>query len=149
MTTKKYFFISLIVLSTIFSGCSAFKGSSAKTNTNSAGLIGTVSSQLGVTEEQAMLGTAAVLILARTKMTPEEFQKVTSTMSGVNSILQNTNNMSKLPSTIGSMAELYTAVSNLGIRSSLIDSIVPLVLTYAQVTGGNNSYLPLQTALKK
>lgn len=149
MKNVKIFFTIILLFTVILTGCMGGKGTTGTGKTNSAGLIGSISGQLGITEDQAMLGTTAVLILARTKMTPEEFNKVTSTMVGVNTLLTNTNNLSKLPTSIASMTELYATFNSLGLKSGLVDSIIPIVLTYAQISGGNNTYLPLQTALKK
>ena len=143
------FFTIIVLFTAVFSGCAGSKGSAGQGKGSNPGLISSVSAQLGITEQQAILGTTAVLILARTKMTNDDFTKVTSTMVGVNTLLQNTNNLSKLPTTIASMADLYTTFTNLGLRSSLVDSIIPILLTYAELSGGNSSYLPLQTALKK
>lgn len=149
MKNVKIFLCVILLFSVFFGGCAGSKGTAGTGKTSNAGLISSISTQLGITEDQAMLGTTAVLILARTKMTTEDFNKVTSSMMGVNTLLQNTNNLSRLPNSIASVTELYTTFSNLGLKSSLVDSIIPIVLTYAQLSGGNNTYQPLQTALKK
>ena len=110
------------------------------------GLIGALTSNLGVTEEQASGGTGALFRFAKESLTPTDFQTVSEGLPGVDGLIEaappadagsgmlggvmgSVGNLGKLAGLIGPFAKL-------GMSSDMIGKFVPIILDYAKSTGG-------------
>jgi len=108
-----------------------------------AALVGLLTSQLGVTSEQALGGAGAIFATAKDKMSADDFSSLTKSVPGVDSML------SAVPSGIDSSSDdmLGAAFSALGMDSSMIRDFVPLILGYVQGQGGTDMMGLLQKSL--
>jgi hypothetical protein len=117
-------------------------------------LVGVLTQQLGVTEQQATGGAGAIFGLAKSKLSPDNFGKVADVVPGMDGILQAapkseatgsmagaatsaaSSMMGKSGESLGGLASLAGPFSNLGMSSDMIGKFVPVVLDYVGGKGG-------------
>jgi len=123
-------------------------------------LIKMITSQLGVTEEQAKGGAGLLLSLAKGKLGEQDFAKIAKTVPGADDLL------SQIPSGgIGGMlgglakkvtggggladlASLAGGFKKLGLESDMVGKFVPIVVSFVQSRGGDAVKGLLEKALK-
>ena len=140
-------FVSALLL--LLSGCSAIPGMGNNSSGTSA-LIGMLTSQLGVSNEQALGGTAALFGLAKQSLSANDFSSVTKSLPGVGSLLgaASMGGGSSEASAEGGLASVAGQFSSLGLSPDMAGKFVPVVLDYAKSTGGENTMNLLQGVLK-
>ncbi len=139
-------FVSVLLL--VLNGCSSIPGMGGDSS-GTAALIGKLTSQLGVSNEQALGGTAALFELAKNKLSADDFSSVTSALPGVGSML------GKLPTKSSDsanneqgMAGVANKFSKLGMDTGMLGKFVPVVLDYAKSSGGDKIKDLLQGVFK-
>lgn len=123
-------------------------------------LVGALTSQLDVTEEQATGGAGALFALAEERMAPSEFSRVSSAVPGVDQLLGAAPALgggSSGPlgeaasalggSDLGQLAQLAGPFAKLGLSPDMISRFLPVVLDYVQSTGGEQVMGLVQNAL--
>jgi hypothetical protein len=125
--------ITLIsVLLFILSGCSSISGLGGD-SAGTSPLIGLLTSQLGVSNEQATGGASALFGLVKNSLNTDDFSSVTKALPGVGSLL------GKAPaSSGGGLAGVADQFSQLGMGSDMVSKFTPVILGYAQSSGGDN-----------
>lgn len=143
----KISFISALLL--LLSGCSMIPGMGNNSSGASA-LIGMLTSQLGVSNEQALGGTAALFGLAKQSLSAGDFSSVTKSLPGVGSLLgmASMGGGSSDASAGGGLASVAGQFSSLGLSPDMAGKFVPVVLDYAKSAGGDNTMGLLQGVLK-
>ena len=118
-------------------------------------LISTLTSALGITEKQAEGGTGALFQNAKENLSAEDFKKVSDAVPGMESYLAaapkaepQTGLEGALGSTLsslggnaakaGSLLDLNSAFSKLGMDSGTLGKFVPIVLDFVQSEGGQS-----------
>ncbi len=118
-------------------------------------LISTLTNTLGITEKQAEGGTGALFQNAKENLSAEDFKKVAEAVPGMDRYLAaapkaepQTGLEGALGSTLsslgggaakaGSLLDLNSAFSKLGMDSSTLGKFVPVVLDFVQSEGGQN-----------
>ena len=140
-------FVSALLL--LLSGCSMIPGMG--NNSSGAGaLIGMLTSQLGVSNEQALGGTAALFGLAKQSLSAGDFSSVTKSLPGIGSLLgmASMSGGSSDASSGGGLASVAEQFSSLGLGPDMPEKFVPVVLDYAKSAGGDNTMNLLQGVLK-
>ncbi len=140
-------FISALLL--LLSGCSAIPGMGNNVSGASA-LIGMLTSQLGVSNEQALGGAAALFGLAKQSLSAGDFSNVTKSLPGVGSLLgaASMGGDSSNTNSGGGLASVAGQFSSLGLSPDMAGKFVPVVLDYAKSAGGDNTMSLLQGVLK-
>ncbi|MDX9813932.1 MAG: DUF2780 domain-containing protein [Sulfurimonadaceae bacterium] len=98
-----------------------------KSDTSS--LLGTLSDSLGITQTQAMGGTAALLNQAKGSMSADEFSSMTSSVPGLDDIMSSASGVSSLLGG-GKSGDLASQFSSLGMDSSMVSQFAPIVVDY-------------------
>ena len=118
-------------------------------------LINTLVNTLGITEQQAEGGTGALFQNAKKNLSAEDFKKVSDAVPGMDSYLAAApkaetksglegalgNTLSSLgggAAKAGSLLDLNSAFSKLGMDSGTLGKFVPVVLDFVQSEGGQN-----------
>ena len=119
-------------------------------------LISTLTNTLGITQKQAEGGTGALFQNAKDNLSPEDFKKVSDAVPDINQYLaaappkaeSKSGLEGALGSTLsslgggaakaGSLLDLQSAFSKLGMDSSTLGKFVPVVLDFVQSEGGQN-----------
>jgi len=132
----------------------------------SGGLVGMLTSQLGVSEEQAAGGAGSLFGFAKGQMTPGDFDAVSSALpevdglmgaapAGDSGLLGSSSSLlggSSLGGSAGGlggledMAGVASSFSDLGMSPEMVNEFVPVILDYAQSAGGEQTMQLLKGA---
>lgn len=121
-------------------------------------LVKLLSSQLGISEEQAKGGTGLLLKLAKDKLGSGDFQKVAGAIPGAENMISSAPDaggglMGMIGSAIGGqagdLAKLASGFDKLGLSPDMIQKFVPVILEFLKQGGGEEAANALQEAVKK
>ncbi|MEM7173568.1 MAG: DUF2780 domain-containing protein [Pseudomonadota bacterium] len=126
-------------------------------------LLGSLTSQLGVTEEQAAGGAGSIFNVAKDSLGAGDFDSIASALPGITGLMDSAPNsgggsssglldqgaslLGGSDSTAGGLASLAGPFSDLGLSPEMINQFVPIVLEYANSEGGQQVMSLLQSAL--
>ncbi|MEW8489334.1 MAG: DUF2780 domain-containing protein [Candidatus Thiodiazotropha endolucinida] len=134
--------------------------SSTAVSTNS--LLDSLTSQLGITTEQAAGGAGALFELARNRLTNEDFSQIAAVVPDLDSLIAAAPSLSDATSGagagavasmlggesgLGNLAGLATSFSQLGLSPDMIGQFTPIVLEYLQQAGGGTVMEVMKGAL--
>ena len=129
-------------------------------------LVGALTQQLGVTEQQATGGAGALFGLAKAKLSPDNFSQVASAVPGMEGLLQAaptggatggmagaassaaSSMMGKSGESLGGLASLAGPFAQLGMSPDMVGKFVPVVLNYVGGKGGASVQSLLAGVLK-
>jgi len=121
-------------------------------------LIGSLTKELSVTPEQATGGAGALFGLAKSKLSVEDFSKVSKAVPGMDGLLKATPKpksnspldslASSLPGSAGGLASVASSFKSLGLSSGMAEKFVPVMTQYVQGKGGSEVASLLEGALK-
>ena len=128
-------------------------------------LLQTLTTQLGVSEEQAKGGAGLLFKMAREKLGAEDFGKVVGAVPGIGELIASAPEsgsaagamgglgglMSSLGGSVGqlgSLASLTSGFRSLNLDASMVSRFMPIVLTFVQNKGGDAVKNILEKALK-
>ena len=132
MITQLFRVTAISVLLFTLNGCSSVSGLVGG-SAGASPLISLLTSQLGVSNEQATGGASALFGLAKSNLSAGDFSTVSNALPGVGSLL------GKAPaSSEGGLAGVAGQFSQLGMGSDMVGKFTPVVLGYAQSAGGDN-----------
>jgi hypothetical protein len=122
-------------------------------------LIGMLTSQLGVSEQQASGGSGSLLSFAKDQMSSTDFDVVSGALpdidgligaapDGGSSVLESGSSLlGGSSSSLGDIAGVTSTFSDLGMSPDMASQFVPVVLEYAQSAGSEQAMQLLQGAL--
>ncbi|MCG7871577.1 MAG: DUF2780 domain-containing protein [Candidatus Thiodiazotropha lotti] len=141
---------TLLALTLLFSTASVFAN----------GLLDALTSQLGVSSEQASGGAGSLFQMAQNNLSAEDFSQIASVVPGIDKMMASAQSSSKESgaatavasmlggdSSAGNLASLASAFGNLGMDSNMVGQFVPIVLQYLQSAGGENIMSMMKGAL--
>lgn len=112
---------------------------------DTASLVQNLSSQLGVSTQQAAGGTAALFALAQSKLPTSQFSGITDKVSGLSSLLGSGSSggglASSLLGNISSLGGVEKAFSSLGMSSGLISQFTPIITQFLGTQGVTGSVI--------
>ncbi|MBN1277291.1 MAG: DUF2780 domain-containing protein [Deltaproteobacteria bacterium] len=122
----------------------------AQSYAGDSGLIGLLSSQLGVTEGQAEGGAGSIFQAARQNLSIEDFSKVAGAVPGIDRMLGaapklegSSGTLGGLSSMVGGssgklggMAALTGSFEKLGLSGDMVGKFTPVILDYVKTQGG-------------
>ena len=125
-------------------------------------LVGLLTKNLGVSNEQAEGGAGAIFNTASKNMSIDDFTKVTDALPEVTSLMNSVSSsgsgsgslgglssmLGKSGSSLSTLAGLSDTFSKLGLGSDMVGKFIPIVLEYAQSKGGSQIASLLKTALQ-
>ena len=135
------------------------QGSPPQPSKNSSSeLVGQLTKGLSITRTQARGGAGALFALAKSRLSGEEFSKVSAAVPGMNGLLKAapalTDNSelssleSSLPGSMGRMAEVAEAFHKLGLSPEMAGKFVPVMTKFVESKGGASTASLLEKALK-
>ncbi|MGO9125016.1 MAG: DUF2780 domain-containing protein [Terriglobales bacterium] len=129
----------------------------AKKSSNSE-LVGQLSKGLSITRPQARGGAGALFALAKTRLSEDEFSKVSAAVPGMSGLLKAapapaehselSSLESSLPGNMGRMAEVAEAFHKLGLSPEMAVKFVPVMTKFVESKGGLSTASLLEKALK-
>ena len=152
--------ILLIVL--LLTICSVTTGLKSPVFALEMDLVGLLTKNLGVTDQQAEGGAGAIFNSAAQQMSAEDFAKVSGAMPEVESLMAAAPAADTGSGTLGglssmldksgggmaSLADLAGSFSKLGLSGEMVGKFIPIDLEYAQAQGGDEIAGLLKMALQ-
>ncbi|MCU7883388.1 MAG: DUF2780 domain-containing protein [Candidatus Thiodiazotropha sp. (ex Lucinoma annulata)] len=127
---------------------------------SASGLLDALTSQLGVTSEQAAGGAGSLFNLAKSSLAPSDFSQIASVVPGIDSMMSAAPVADKASGgvgavasmlggegSLGNLANLASSFSELGLSSDMIGKFTPVVLEYLQSAGGDTVMEMMKGAL--
>ncbi len=155
--------IKRILMTTILlTICSVTAGLKSQVFALEMDLVGLLTKNLGVTDQQAEGGAGAIFNSAAQQMSAEDFAKVSGAMPEVGSLIAAapaadagsgtlgglSSMLSKGGGGMASLADLAGSFSKLGLSGDMVGKFIPIVLEYAQAQGGDEIAGLLKMALQ-
>lgn len=133
--------MALLLLSLVFvNGCSSLNVGE--------GLLKTLTSQLGVTDTQALGGAGALLQLAQDKLGVDQFSAISAIIPGAESYLNIAKTVGKISGPMNSLDDVKPIFENLGMSGDMVGDFVPALSDYASMVGGSGVSDLLGSVLK-
>ena len=121
-------------------------------------LVGMLTNQLGVTQDQATGGAGALFGLAKSRLKPEEFSQVSDAVPGMDGFLQAAPKQgggsalgslgSALSGESGGLSSIVGAFGSLGLSPDMVSKFIPIITQFVQSKGGASVSSLLMGALK-
>ena len=129
---KRRRFLQSILVAAAVPGC----GSMEQMGMGSASVIDALTSQLGVTPQQATGGVGSMLSYAKGQLSPNDFSTVSKALPGADSYMQLASSALGT-GTISTNTGLESAFSRLGMKPEMVGKFAPIVVDYAGKYGGS------------
>lgn len=100
-------------------------------------LMGMLTSQLGVTENQAKGGVGSMLTLAKEKLPATDFSKIANLVPGASKYMELAKTLGAVAGPLKNMAGLNGALGKLGMQPETSKSFVSTVTDYLGKAGGS------------
>ena len=130
----------------------------APSTSTGSGLVSQLTKQLSISPGQARGGAGALFALAKTRLSTDEFSKVSSAVPNMNSLLKAapapsgnsafSSLESNLPGNMGRMAETADAFHKLGLSPEMAGKFLPVMTKFVESRGGSSTASLLEKALK-
>jgi hypothetical protein len=95
-----------------------------------------LTSQLGVTSDQAMGGIGSILSLAKERLSAMDFTTLTSLIPGADTFMQTAKTLGAVTGPIGDRAGLTSAFSRLGMGSDMLPKFTQILSNFVGKAGG-------------
>jgi hypothetical protein len=127
---------------------------------HAADLVGLLTDQLGVTDDQAAGGAGAIFEYAQNQLEPDGFSQIAQVVPNMDSLLgaapksetsglvdQGLSALGADAGSLGKLAALAGPFNQLGLSPDMVSQFVPIVLDYVKSTGGESALGLLRGAL--
>ncbi len=131
---RRQFLQGSLVLAVALPGCASMESATS----GAASLTNSLTSQLGVTSQQASGGVGSMLNYAKGKLSPEQWSSLSKSMPGADSYMRSASDAVGTGN-ITSTADLNSAFSKLGMSPDMVKKFQPIVLDYAGKYGGSSA----------
>jgi len=130
----------------------------SSTKSSSSELVGKLTKELSITRPQARGGAGTLFALAKTRLSEDEFSKVSAAVPGMSGLLKAapapaehsefSSLESALPGNMGRMAEAAEAFHKLGLSPEMAGKFLPVMTKFVESKGGLSTASLLEKALK-
>ncbi|HET6961542.1 MAG TPA: DUF2780 domain-containing protein [Terriglobia bacterium] len=119
-------------------------------------LAGMITKELKITPQQATGGAGALFGLAKTRLKPEDFSKVSAAVPGMDGLLKaapkasssNLGSLGSAPGQAGALGALAGQFKKLGLSPDMVAQFVPILTKFTESKGGAGVASILAGALK-
>jgi hypothetical protein len=129
------------------------------TSTTSSSLVRQLTKGLSITPTQARGGAGSLFALAKTRLSEDEFSKVSSAVPGMSGLLKAAPALSEphselsslessLPGGMGRTVEVAEAFHKLGLSPEMAGKFIPVMTKFVESRGGLSTASLLEKALK-
>ncbi|DAB34060.1 MAG TPA: hypothetical protein CFH82_07350 [Sulfurospirillum sp. UBA12182] len=122
-----------------------------KSTTEQSSLLNLLTSNLGVSNSQAVGGASAILTKAATNMSQADVSSLTSAIPSISSLISSTVSSQSGQNMLGSLVSstsLGSQFSALGMDSSMVGKFIPIILQFINTEAGSTIMNSVQSALK-
>ena len=133
---RRRLFCSFVILTAVLHwGCTGMQSMGQAVGGTDT-LTQLVTSQLGVTSNQAMGGVGSILSLAKERLSAMSFSTLTSLIPGADTFMQTARTLGAVTGPIGDRAGLTAAFSRLGMGSDMVPKFTQLLSDFVGKAGG-------------
>ena len=132
---RRVFFSFLILTAVLHSGCKEMQ-SMGQASGGTETLTKLLTSQLGVTSDQAMGGIGSILNLAKERLSAMDFTTLTALIPGADTFMQTARSLGAVTGPIGDRAGLTAAFSRLGMGSDMVPKFTQILSNFVGKAGG-------------
>jgi hypothetical protein len=111
-------------------------------------LLGALTSQLGVTEDQARGGIGSYLALLQEKLAKGDFDRIAALVPGASGYLESAKKLGAVTGPLKNLQGLNGALGNLGMNADTVAKFTPMVTSYLGKLGGPTVQSMLAGALQ-
>ena len=125
------------------------------------GLVDLLSSQLGVSKNQAEGGAGSIFQLTKQNLSVEDFSSIAKAVSGIDRMISAAPKIEDSSSTLGGISSMMGSSSNklggmaglknsfnkLGLTGDMVNKFTPIILDYVKNKGGEHAMTLLKGAL--
>jgi len=121
-------------------------------------LVGELTKGLSITPHQATGGAGTLFSLAKSRLSPADFGKISGVVPGMGSFLKAAppagggsgleGLTGSLPGSMGALASAATSFQKLGLSPDMVEKFVPILTNFVHAKGGANVSSLLSGALK-
>ncbi|MGD2150383.1 MAG: DUF2780 domain-containing protein [Desulfobacterales bacterium] len=125
------------------------------------GLVDLISSQLGVSKNQAQGGAGSIFQLVKQNLSVEDFSSIAKAVPGIDQMIGAapkieesssalggiSSMMGKTSNKLGGMAGLTSSFEKLGLSGDMVNKFTPIILDYVKNKGGEHAMNLLKGAL--
>jgi hypothetical protein len=111
-------------------------------------LLKAVTSQLGVTEDQAKGGIGSYLTLAQEKLAKGDFDKIAALVPGASKYMETAKKLGAVAGPLKNVAGLNSSLGKLGMKPETVSKFAPTVTSYLGTAGGDSVKQMLAGMLK-
>ena len=140
-------FVPIIVLVALTS-CAGGKTLSPVTQLSNHPLIGSLMRSFGITADQAVGTSGAVLALGQNRMPATEWTKLASAIPDVSDIIKAGSAVGGIAGAPNSLADLANPFANLGLSQQQVSILIPAVVDYVSRAAGPEVGGALASVLK-
>ncbi len=114
----------------------------------SSGLVGALTSGLGITSTQASGGAAALLGNAASKMSSDDLSSLTGAVPALSSMMGggSSSGLAGMASTAATALSVTDQFESLGLDAGMVTKFMPIILNYVQGEGGSGAMNLLKSA---
>jgi hypothetical protein len=125
----------IVLMAMLSSGCTQMQSMGQSTGATDT-LTKLLTSQLGVTSNQAMGGTGSILSLAKERLSSMDFATLTGLIPGADTFMQTARSLGAVTGPVGDRAGLTTAFSRLGMGSDMVPKFTHMLSDFVGKAGG-------------
>ena len=129
---RRHFLHSMLAAAAALQGCASIGG------TGTSSVVDSLTSQLGVTPQQASGGMGSMLNYAKGQLSPSEFSTVANALPGADSYMKVASDALG-GGAINSASGLGSAFSKFGMSPDMVGKFTPIVADYAGKYGGSTA----------
>lgn len=140
----KSLFLIILLVPICLSGWAMAEEQTQPLDVSSLDLVKNLSSKLAIKPEQAAGAAGAIFGLAKTKLSPEDFGKVSASVPGMDMLLKaapvldsGAGALAQLTSGTSGLASLAGSFQKLGLSPDMIAKCVPEILSFVNTKGGS------------
>jgi len=111
-------------------------------------LMGMLTSQLGITEQQATGGLGSYLTLAQEKLAKGDFDRIAALVPGASKYMEQAKALGAVAGPLKNVAGLNGALGKLGMKPESVTQFAPMVTDYLGKAGGSSVQNMLAGMLK-
>ena len=135
MIRRRWMCLFLVLGGMVSSGCAQMQSMGLSTSATDT-LTSLLTSQLGVTSNQAMGGVGSILSLAKERLSAMNFTTLTSLIPGADTFMQSAKSLGAVTGPVGDRAGLTSAFSRLGMGGDMVPKFTQLLSDFVGKAGG-------------
>jgi Protein of unknown function VcgC/VcgE (DUF2780) len=126
--------LALLILAAVLAGCAT----QSPTSSGADALVGSLTDQLGVTNEQAIGGAGLIFDYAKEQLPSADFAKIADAVPGIDGLMGQATQLAGLSGPIGDTAGLASQFGKLGMGPEMVEPFGNVATDFLTKQAGSN-----------